>query len=424
MAEAEEAASGYPFREIFACAAIWAAASYLNALFGYAIPGIIAEYDVPVFNIGLVLSASFAFAALTCVVVGSLADHVGHRPVIVACLTASAVLTGMMGWAGPFLLLAALRMTGNGFGTALAPVTGGYVSNRLPPHRRPLAIAIVQSGFPVGWFLAAIIVAPLIEDNGWRTLYLSSFVVALVAPLAWWALPPSGHTAQDRQDAPAQRPRQRVGPRMIYNGHLRKPALLVAIGFFCYAGAYGSSAFYMPAFLQAVRGYDAATATLLTGCSYGVGIAGYLGAALAGQSGLGRRRAAMIWCVCGAICFSAFVWLPRTLWQDFLAFGLTAFFFYGTGAVLFAVASEVFPSHVRTAGLAASASLGVNMGFAVAPSLGGVLIEVLGWQFAFTVSALPLLAVTIGCLYLLRNHAEEGEEIATMPGGIAEGAKA
>jgi MFS family permease len=398
-------AAPYPWREIFGCAAIWGAANFVNALFGYAIPGIIAEFGLPVAAIGLILSASFLFSAVSAAAAGFLADSVGHHRIIAVCLVLTALLTGAIGAAPGILAIGFLRIVSTGLGSALGPLTGGYVANLLPANRRPLGIAIVQCGFPLGWALAAAVVAPLIALHGWRAAFVVALPVVLVAPFVGRLLP------APRIPPAGAPPRGRVRIREFYRGPVGRRAMLVAAGFFCYAFAYGGSAFYIPAFLQQVRGYDAAGATMLVGLTYAIGTAGYIAAAVVGQTLLDRRRTAQLWCALGAVAFVAFVWLPRAPWHDLVLFGTTAFFFYGTGAVLFSVASEIFPPEVRTTGIALSASLGVNGGFALSPAITGVLIGAIGWREAFTVSAVPLVA-TVVCLALLGAgfaH-DEGEE--------------
>jgi MFS transporter, putative metabolite:H+ symporter len=396
--------AGYPWREIFGCAAIWGAASFVNALFGYAIPGMIAEYGVSVAVIGLIISASFLFSALAAGTAGFLADSLGHTRIIAVCLALAVVLTALIGVVPGIVLIGLLRILSTGMGGALGPLTGGYVANLLPANKRPLGVAIVQCGFPLGWALAAALVAPLIITYGWRAVFLAALPALLVVPFVGRLLPARKPAAAPEDQPPAGR--VRIGE--LYRGPVGKRAMLVAAGFFCYAFAYGGSAFYIPAYLQQSRGYDAAGATMLVGITYAVGTTGYIAAAIVGQTLLDRRQTAQLWCLLGGIAFVSFVWFPQTPLHDLLLFGTTAFFFYGTGSVLFTVASEIFPPEVRTTGIALSASLGVNGGFALAPTITGALIEAIGWREAFTAASVPLI-VTVTCLALLGPHFSHDE---------------
>jgi MFS family permease len=395
-AAASSSLAVYPWREIAACSAVWAAASFLNALFGYAVPGIMAEFSLPVAAIGLILSGSFLFSAMMSATCGILSDRLGHRRMIGACLGLSAVLTGLIAVAPFVWLIGLLRITGTGLGSALAPLTGGLVANLLPAQRRPLGIALVQCGFPLGWALASLVAAPLIAVAGWRAAFLAGVPVLVLALFVRRILP-----APKLPEQAGGPPRPRLRLSEFYSGPMGRKAALVAVGFFCYSFSYGGSAFYMPSFLQEVRGYEPAQATLLVGVTYGFGTVGYIAAALVGQTLLDRRQTARLWALLGGIAFTAFIWLPETPLQDLLLFGVTAFFFYGVGAVLFAVATELFPPEIRTTGIALSASLGVNTGFALAPTVTGALVETVGWREAFTLSSAPFLCVTVLCLTLL-----------------------
>jgi MFS family permease len=377
-------------------------ASLDHSLFGYAIPGIIAEFNTDVGTIGRILSASFVVAAFSTIGIGMLADRFGRRIMMPLCLAGSALLISAMGAAGSLMMLAALRMAGFGVGNSLSPLTGAYVAENIPASKRSLALGILQCGYPIGWCLASFIAAPMMAMFGWRAVFSCALVVAALAAVLYFILPESKPMARVKDSTPD---RNRDKLREIFGSGLRRQTFFAFLAFFSFGGAYSGTAFFLPTYLTEFRGFDPEISTLIVGASYGVGIIGYLSAALVGQFLLTRRMTAIIWSLCALPCFMSFVWLADSLAGNVLLFALSAVFFYGTSAVLFTFVTELFPTRIRATGIAVSASAGVNMGFALFPFIVGTLVDHIGWQPAFTVTTLPLLLL---CTFALWSCGEPG----------------
>ncbi|MFT7289198.1 MAG: NNP family nitrate/nitrite transporter-like MFS transporter, partial [Halieaceae bacterium] len=83
-----------------------------QALFSYAIPGILREFDIGLDVVGLLLSTSFAVAAFTVVIAGALTDRLGRVRVFAILLAASAACVGLHVFAANLSLLALFRILG------------------------------------------------------------------------------------------------------------------------------------------------------------------------------------------------------------------------------------------------------------------------------------------------------------------------
>jgi MFS family permease len=148
-----------------------------------------------------------------------------------------------------------------------------------------------------------------------------------------------------------------------------------------------------------VRGYSGADAAWLVGLSNGIAIAGYLAAAVVGEFVTTRRNTVVIWTWIGAVGVLGVIWNQQGFWGNVLWFGLTAMFFYGTAAVLTTFVSEIFPTHIRATAVAVVAGVGINLGFATYPVLVAWLVEMIGWNLAFSFAVVPSL-VLAGCAAL------------------------
>ncbi len=86
-----------------------------QAFFGYAIPGILEEFNLPLEAAGLILTVSFMVASIMLLFTGVAADKFGRGPMLSIYLAVSALLVGLQGVAGGILLLTVFRALGFGF---------------------------------------------------------------------------------------------------------------------------------------------------------------------------------------------------------------------------------------------------------------------------------------------------------------------
>lgn len=377
-------------RILVICMVAWTLTNFDQSLFGYTIPSLMREFDITLDHIGMILSGCFIVAIFTTLLVGILADRYGRRLALAGCLFVSALAVGLTGMVGGVLTLFLARAVGFGFSNGLSPVTSTYVAEASPPRVRGLLMGILMCGYPLGWFLASLIAAPLLETYGWRSVFFCAFAILPVAVLMYFLLPESATFTRQKKTgvlAASSRSvlRELIGPRY------RSRTVYSALAFLTYGGAYAGTAFYFPSFFQEVRGYSEIEATRIVGLAYGIGVIGYIAAALVGEYVLTRRNTAIIWCWLGAGCLLVLVWMPDTYFEDVLWFGLLATFFYGASAIMLTIVTEQFPTRIRATAAAASASVGLNLGFAIFPVLVARLVTVLGWQEAYTIAIVPSL---------------------------------
>jgi MFS family permease len=387
------------WKVLFISLAAWTLTNMDQAFFGYAIPGILAEFDLPLEAVGLVLTVSFVIASILLVFAGQAADRFGRGPMLSLYLAVSALLVGLQGFAGGIIILTLFRAFGFGISTGLSPITNAYVAESVKPRIRGLAMGVLQCGYPLGWFIASMFAVPLLANYGWRAMCFAAFLVMPIAGIFYWLL-------RNEPDVkpPVNNAKTQGAFAVLFSPAHRRKSLASIATYFAFGGAYAGSAFYFPTFFTEVRGYTPSEAADLVGISNGIGIVGYLLAAYVGEYLITRRNVFIIWALGGALALSGLMWLSDSRLEDMIWYAATAALFYGSLAVLPVLIAEIFPQEVRVSALSACASAPMSLGFAVFPLVVPFVVGAVGWQLGFTYVVCPLLVVAVIAALFLPNR--------------------
>jgi MFS family permease len=368
----------------------WTLSNLDQSLFGYALPGLLEEFKRGPETAGMILSLSFVAAAVAVVPAGLAADRYGPRLILPLLLGLSALFVGLMGFATSIAAITLLRVLGFSFGAALSPVINAMVLTAAPARLRGMAMGALQCGYPLGWLLASLMVAPLLASSGWRAACFAAFVVLSLALVVWLVIRRVPDTeagaVTPATDAPAPGGlRTLLGP--VHRLHFWASFAV----FFMFGGAYAGSAFFFPTFFATERGNSQADAAMLVGLSNGVAVIGYLLAAALGEYVMSRRNVFTLWCALGAAALLALLWVSHGRTSDFVWFAIMAMFFYGAMAVLPVLVAEIFPVELRATALGACASAPLSLGFALFPLIVPLVVAKAGWVWAFTAVVTPAL---------------------------------
>ena len=145
----------------------------------FASPGIAAEWGIDRAALGIVLSMELWGMALGSIALGALADKIGRRHTMLACLLIMTV--------GMFLVTTVKQipeleiwrfLTGLGIGGLLA--SGNAVAAEFSNlRRRNLCVSVMAIGYPVGAVLGGLIVKQLLRGHDWRSVfYFGGFITA------------------------------------------------------------------------------------------------------------------------------------------------------------------------------------------------------------------------------------------------------
>ena len=390
----------------FVCLAAWTLTNFDQSLFGYAIPGILAEFDLPLEAAGTILTVSFVLGTVIIVLAGIAADRWGRGPVLVGLLASSAVFVGLQGFAASIVMLTILRSLGFGLSGGLSPITNALVVENAADRWRGVAMGLLQCGYPLGWLLASLAVAPLLERFDWRAACFAAFVVVPLTVPVWLYLSRLGEGGRSRAAVPSRAAAAPAAPaggafRTLFGPEYRRRSLASSLLFFTFGGAYAGSAFFFPTFFNQVRGYTPAEAALLVGLSNGIAVVGYVGAAVLGEFVLSRRTVFVVWVLGGAAALLGLLWLSAGRTPDLVWYAVMATMFYGSNAVVPVLVAEIYPTSVRASGLAICASAPLTLGFAVFPMVVPLAIGRAGWEAGLSIVVVPLLvAATLAALAL------------------------
>lgn len=125
------------------------------------------------------------------IVVGTLSDLYGRKPMFLACLLLFAACTAITAWSPTPTWFGVSRVTaGLGLG-GIIPLAAALTIEYSPAAKKNVNYGIMYSGYSLGLFAAAIVGRWLLPDYGWRPVVLIGAVPVLFVPLMAWLLPES-----------------------------------------------------------------------------------------------------------------------------------------------------------------------------------------------------------------------------------------
>lgn len=183
----------------------------LNALDGFdvlaisfAAPGIATEWGIDRATLGIVLSMELFGMAAGSVLIGNMADRIGRRPTILACLTVMAAGMFVAALSTSVTMLSVTRfVTGLGIGGMLSS-TSAMVAEFSNAKRRSLNVVLNIAGYSTGAILGGLVASALLENSDWRAVFVfGGIITAIALPLAYFLLPESIESLIARRPANA-----------------------------------------------------------------------------------------------------------------------------------------------------------------------------------------------------------------------------
>jgi MFS family permease len=399
-------ARGYPLHAFFICLGAYALSQMDLALFGYALKEIRQEFGVETTTITYAIGAANVIGGLMLVGLGVVTDRVGRRSMMMLATLVSSIFIVLHAIAPSLLALALLRGLSLGTGGLLYPATGAIVTEEAPSRFRGLYAGMLQTGYPIGWFLGSVLAAVLLPAFGWRALFVTGLISLPFVLVIHRFLRESSRFTEQR--AAGARPKASVAELFRHGMAYRTTVLFLAQ--YLFVVAYGGTFQLFPLYFHDARGFDVADAAFLVGLGNLIAIGGYAVAALVGEFLLTRRTTVVLWTLAGSLCFVWLLWGTSTRTEALVAFSVMCAFFLGVAAVKFAFVAEVFPTHLRATGLAFCGSLAVTLGSATGPVLIGRTLREHGWDVAFTAfGAVPLFLA--GLMYLFLKPLPSGLDV-------------
>jgi YNFM family putative membrane transporter len=354
-----------------------------------------ADFGVSAAGASLALSLTTGLLAVSMLVAGGLSEAWGRKPIMVASLLVSAILTVICATAPHWSTLLVMRALMGVALSGLPAVAMAYVGEEMHPRSLGHAMGLYVGGTGLGGMAGRLLTGVITDVWGWRSAVLVVGVLGILSAVTLWrCLPPSRHFVKREL---------RLGPlTRALGAHLRDGILplLFAEGFLL-MGSFVTVYNYVGYRLIAA---PFSLSQTRIGLIFGVYLFGIVSSAWAGSlSGrLGHRTvlpATLMLMLAGtAMTLSGQLWL--------IVFGVAVLTigFFGTHSV-----ASAWVGARAQVGRAQASSLylfAYYMGSSVVGSLGGVFWKWYGWSGVVSMAcALLLLAIGIA-LWLYRVPAQ------------------
>lgn len=260
-------------------AVLYAAGVSAAAQFGLVpplVPALQRDLGLSLTAIGFCISGVTLAAALFGLCTGVWCERIGHGRALVLGILVMGLAAALCAAAGGAqALLAARALAGIGYLLVVIAAPSLMIAVSEPRHRA-LALSLWGTFVPTGIALAGIATAELADHARWRLAFaLDGVVLAAVLLLALGTV--------QRVDAPP-RPVRWTPLTMV------RPALPLAVAFFCFALLFLALAGLLPAYLVDGRGMTPAAAARSIALTTAFGIAGSLATAWLIRAGIAPSR--------------------------------------------------------------------------------------------------------------------------------------
>lgn len=174
----------FQLRVVVLCGICMLLDGYDAQAIGYVAPSIVQAWHVSRASLTPVFVAGLVGLMLGALAFGPVADRIGRRPVLLACVLAFGIASLATATADSVRSLVAFRfLTGLGLGGAM-PNAIALTTEYGPRRTRHTAVMLMFCGFSLGAALGGVAAAGLIAHVGWKAV----FVVGGAVPLAALAL--------------------------------------------------------------------------------------------------------------------------------------------------------------------------------------------------------------------------------------------
>jgi len=332
------------WRTLIAAALGWLLDAMDVMLYAFALTAIRAEFSLSAAAAGALASVTLLTSALGGILFGVLADRFGRARTLAWSILVYSVFTALTATARSLPELVLWRsLVGIGLGGEWA-AGSVLVAESWPAEHRGKAVGLMQSGWAIGYILAALMASAILPTHGWRVLFAIGVAPAL---FAWWV----------RRHVPEPEIWQRTEreARLPIGSLLRPPlvrnvAAATALAT-CVLFAYWGLFTWIPAYLASPVTAGGAGMSLVRSTAWIIPmqVGAFLGYVLFGvlADRFGRRPVFIFFVVGAAVLvpiYGRVAVVPGLL----MALGpLVGFLGHGYFSVFGAMLAELFPSGIR-----------------------------------------------------------------------------
>jgi len=243
---------------------------------------------------GLLMTGFILVYMVASPVFGAFGDRRRRPRLIAAGVFLWSLATTLAGFARGFASLFAARALVGVGEAAYGTISPSLLSDLFPRTARGRVMAVFFAAIPVGAALGYVIGGLVDEKLGWRAAFFVAGGPGLLLAFACLRLPDPPRGAMDEPEPAPPPPTSAVGQYLDL--FRNRPYLMTVLGYAAYTFAVGGMAFWMPAFLERVRGVPKAQATVQFGAIVvATGFAGTFAGGWLGDWLLRRFEQAYLW---------------------------------------------------------------------------------------------------------------------------------
>lgn len=329
---------------------------------------------------GFLGTVTLIASAVGGIVFGVIADRVGRTRALMATILIFSV-SSLGAATSQSLLQLLIWRTILGFGMGGEWASGAVlVSETWPAEHRTKAVSIMQSGWALGYILAALLAALILEQpslgaDSWRWLFVVGVLPAL---FIFWI------RTNVREPAAWLKQRAAAGPRpnpfrALFAADLRRKTILATLLSACVQFANWGLFFWLPGFLATPVERGGAGMTIVRSAAWiiPVQIGAYIGYNSFGfiADRFGRRRTFITYLVTAAILVPLYGQMARSPLVLMALGPVLGFVGYGYFSMFGSFLAELFPTAIRATGQGLTYNVGRGMG-ALAPFVIGTLATI------------------------------------------------
>ena len=378
----------------------WMLDAFDVMLFALVLPAVTADLGLSKAEGGLLGSVTLIAGAAGGVGFGWIADRFGRRRALMLSVALYSIFTatcGLAGSLGAFIVFRVLL----GFGMGGEWSSGAaLVSESWPSEHRGKALGFMQSGWAIGYALAALVAGLVQPQYGWRAVF---FVGVLPAFFTLWVQrnvrEPEIWTAARGATRDA---RGAEGLLSIFRGSMGRLTLALTLMNACTLFAWWGFNLWLPSYLKAPAsqggiglGVAAAPAFVIVmqvGMWLGYVTFGFI------SDRVGRKRSYVAYLLTAAVLLAIYVSIRNAavllVLGPFVAFSATGYF-SGFGAVT----AEIYPTPIRATAQGFTYNIG-RLVSAGAPYLVGSLADAHGFGAALLVCSASLVLAAVFWIWI------------------------
>ena len=411
---------------VILCVALNAIDGFDVLAISFAAPGIAAEWGISRGALGIVLAMELIGMAAGSVVLGSIADNLGRRPIILGCLVVMASGMYLASQATSVNALLATRfVTGVGIGGMLA-TTNAMVAEYSNARHRNFNVVLMATGYPVGIIIGGSLATILLAHFDWRAVFiLGAAMTGVLLPAIWFLMPESiSYLAQKkRPDALAQINRiltrmghavleqlpaseeKSTGWRDLFSPQLARTTILLTTAYLAHIITFYFILKWIPNIVVDMEYSPASAGGILVWANVGGAVGSVL---LGGLTHYFRLRSLIITALIGSIVMiNVFGMGQVNLTSLAIVAGITGFFTNSAVVGLYAMLAQSYPTHLRAGGTGFVIGMG-RAGAVLGPIIAGFLFEE---EFSLTavsfVMALGSLVAIFALMFLKEKAATD-----------------